>query len=98
MSLIPGLGILKGMGLTFVRMFEPKATIKYPEVPADVVNPLFDAKVGEWVKVKVFLPGGEGEATVRVTAVTDEEVEFIDGRQPMRRRKLEYSPSVENGE
>jgi hypothetical protein len=36
MSFIPGLGIVKGMALTFVRMFEPKATIRYPEVPADV--------------------------------------------------------------
>jgi ferredoxin len=33
---VPGLGILKGMGLTLRRFFEPKATIKYPEVPADV--------------------------------------------------------------
>ena len=32
---IPGLGIVKGMGLTFRRFFEPKATIQYPEVPAD---------------------------------------------------------------
>ena len=28
----PGLGIVKGMGLTLRRFFEPKATIKYPEV------------------------------------------------------------------
>jgi tricorn protease len=47
-----------------------------PEGPADVVNPLFDAKVGEWVRVKVTLRGGEGEATVRVTNVTDDEVEL----------------------
>jgi hypothetical protein len=36
MSFVPGLGIVKGLALTFVRMFEPKATIKYPEVAADV--------------------------------------------------------------
>ncbi len=36
MSLIPGLGIVKGMGLTLRRFFEPKATIRYPEVKADV--------------------------------------------------------------
>jgi ferredoxin len=36
MSLIPGLGIVRGMALTFRRMFEPKATIRYPEQPADV--------------------------------------------------------------
>ncbi|MFL5643445.1 MAG: hypothetical protein ACJ771_13985, partial [Chloroflexota bacterium] len=33
---IPGLGIVKGMGLTLRRFFEPKATIRYPEVRADV--------------------------------------------------------------
>ncbi len=36
MSFIPGLGIAKGMALTLRRFFEPKATIQYPEVPADV--------------------------------------------------------------
>jgi ferredoxin len=35
-SLLPGLGIVRGMALTFRKMFEPKATIKYPEQPADV--------------------------------------------------------------
>ncbi len=36
MSLIPGLGIVRGLGLTLRRFFEPKATIRYPEVRADV--------------------------------------------------------------
>jgi ferredoxin len=36
MSLVPGMGIVRGMGLTLKRFFEPKATIKYPEVTADV--------------------------------------------------------------
>src|SRR5690349_4107571 len=36
MSRVPGLGIVKGMGLTLRRFFEPKATIKYPEVRLDV--------------------------------------------------------------
>ncbi len=36
MTFIPGLGIVKGMALTLRRFFEPKATIQYPEVPADV--------------------------------------------------------------
>jgi ferredoxin len=35
-AFIPGFGIVKGMGLTLKRFFEPKATIKYPEVRADV--------------------------------------------------------------
>jgi ferredoxin len=33
---LPGLGIARGMGLTLRRFFEPKATIKYPEVRLDV--------------------------------------------------------------
>ncbi|HUP55439.1 MAG TPA: NAD(P)H-dependent oxidoreductase subunit E [Methylomirabilota bacterium] len=36
MSRLPGLGIAKGMALTLRKFFEPKATIKYPEVRADV--------------------------------------------------------------
>ncbi|HXG39789.1 MAG TPA: NAD(P)H-dependent oxidoreductase subunit E [Candidatus Limnocylindrales bacterium] len=35
MSLVPGLGIAKGMLLTLQRFFAPKVTIRYPEVPAD---------------------------------------------------------------
>jgi ferredoxin len=35
-TFIPGLGIAKGMALTLRRFFEPKATIMYPEQPADV--------------------------------------------------------------
>ncbi len=36
MSLVPGLGIAKGMALTLRRFFEPKVTIKYPDVRNDV--------------------------------------------------------------
>jgi ferredoxin len=36
MNLIPGIGIARGMALTLRRFFEPKATIMYPEQPADV--------------------------------------------------------------
>ena len=36
MMRLPGLGIAKGMALTLRRFFEPKATIKYPEVRLDV--------------------------------------------------------------
>jgi ferredoxin len=36
MSLIPGLGIVKGMAVTLRRFFEPKATIRYPETPATI--------------------------------------------------------------
>jgi NADH:ubiquinone oxidoreductase subunit E len=36
MSFVPGLGIAKGMALTMRRFFAPKATIQYPETPADV--------------------------------------------------------------
>ena len=36
MSLVPGLGIAKGMALTLRRFFEPKVTVRYPEVRLDV--------------------------------------------------------------
>jgi ferredoxin len=36
MSPIPGSGIVTGMGVTLRRFFEPKVTIKYPEVRLDV--------------------------------------------------------------
>ena len=36
MSLVPGLGIVKGMAVTLRRFFEPKATIRYPETPATI--------------------------------------------------------------
>jgi hypothetical protein len=35
-SLVPGVGIVKGMALTLRRFFEPKVTVKYPEVRLDV--------------------------------------------------------------
>ncbi|MEO7229813.1 MAG: NAD(P)H-dependent oxidoreductase subunit E [Candidatus Limnocylindrales bacterium] len=36
MSFIPGLGLARGMALTLRRFFQPKATIRYPEVQADI--------------------------------------------------------------
>jgi hypothetical protein len=36
MSFVPGLGLMKGMALTLRRLFEPKVTVRYPEVKADV--------------------------------------------------------------
>src|SRR5919106_1524525 len=44
MSLIPGLGVVKGMALTLRRFFEPKATIMYPEAPADT-SPKFRGRL-----------------------------------------------------
>jgi ferredoxin len=35
-SFVPGLGLVKGMALTLRRFFEPKVTVRYPEVKADV--------------------------------------------------------------
>ena len=35
-GLVPGLGLVKGMALTLRRFFAPKATVRYPEMPADV--------------------------------------------------------------
>jgi ferredoxin len=37
-SVVPGLGIVKGMALTLRRFFQPKATVMYPEQPADVAT------------------------------------------------------------
>ena len=55
MSLVPGLGIVKGMGLTLRRFFEPKVTIKYPEQRADVA-PKFRGRLqllyDEWGTIK----------------------------------------------
>jgi ferredoxin len=36
MSFIPGIGLVRGMGLTLRRFFQPKATIRWPEEKADV--------------------------------------------------------------
>ena len=45
MARLPGLGLVMGMGLTLKRFFEPKATIKYPEVRLDV-PPRFRSHTG----------------------------------------------------
>ncbi len=36
MSFIPGIGLVRGMGLTLRRFFQPKATVMWPEQHADV--------------------------------------------------------------
>ncbi len=36
MTMIPGIGLVRGMGLTLRRFFQPKATIQWPEQKADV--------------------------------------------------------------
>lgn len=36
MTTIPGMGLVRGMGLTLTRFFQPKATIRYPEQGYDV--------------------------------------------------------------
>jgi ferredoxin len=55
MSLVPGLGIVKGMGLTLKRFFEPKVTVMYPEVRVDVA-PKFRGRLqllyDEWGTLK----------------------------------------------
>jgi ferredoxin len=55
MSFVPGLGIAKGMALTLRRFFEPKVTIMYPEVRADVA-PKFRGRLqllyDEWGTLK----------------------------------------------
>ena len=55
MSLIPGLGLAKGMALTLRRFFEPKVTIMYPEERLDV-TPKFRGRLqllyDEWGTLK----------------------------------------------
>ena len=36
MSIVPGMGLVRGMGFTLKRFFAPKATVRWPEQPADV--------------------------------------------------------------
>ena len=36
MTTVPGMGLVRGMGLTLTRFFQPKATIMWPEQQADV--------------------------------------------------------------
>jgi len=54
-SFVPGLGLVKGMALTLRRFFEPKATIRYPEVPA-TIPPKFRGRLqllyDEWGTLK----------------------------------------------
>jgi ferredoxin len=55
MSVVPGLGVVKGMALTLRRFFQPKATIRYPEVPVDQ-SPKFRGRLqllyDEWGTLK----------------------------------------------
>ena len=55
MSFVPGVGLLKGMAVTLRRFFEPKVTIRYPEVPADI-SPKFRGRLqllyDEWGTLK----------------------------------------------
>jgi ferredoxin len=44
MSLIPGLGLVKGMALTLRRFFQPKVTHLWPEVPAEI-SPKFRGRL-----------------------------------------------------
>src|SRR5664279_2501037 len=44
MSLIPGLGIVRGMALTLRRFFQPKVTHLYPEMPAEI-SPKFRGRL-----------------------------------------------------
>jgi len=54
-SLVPGLGIVKGMALTLRRFFEPKVTVKYPEERYEVA-PKFRGRLqllyDEWGTLK----------------------------------------------
>src|SRR5512143_342646 len=55
MNTIPGMGMVRGMGLTLRRFFQPKATIRWPEQKADVA-PRFRGRLqllyDEWGTLK----------------------------------------------
>jgi ferredoxin len=55
MTFVPGLGVVKGMALTLRRFFEPKVTVKYPEVRYEVA-PKFRGRLqllyDEWGTLK----------------------------------------------
>ena len=55
----------------------PEADTSEEAGPADeapLVNPLYDAEVGEWVRMRIRTPGGDAFITREVTEVTDDEV------------------------
>jgi nucleoid-associated protein YgaU len=70
---------------------QPAAAPKAPEseaapaaastdgIEASVPNPLHDAKVGEWIRLRSVVQGEETIATLRVVEVTDDEV-HLDSR------------------
>jgi tricorn protease len=66
---------------------------KKPEPKAEdaPLNPLFDAQVGEWVRVRAVGPRGEFEMTRRVLSVTDAEV-VIGTTMHMGGESLERDP------
>jgi len=57
---------------------EPKTTgpdaAPAEEQTPEFANPLYDAKVGEWIRMRHVLPDGVAVITTRVIDVTDEEV------------------------
>ncbi|MHC4959370.1 MAG: S41 family peptidase [Planctomycetota bacterium] len=85
---------------------QPEAAAAAPTKPAD---PLYDAKAGEWIKIKRFTPHGqELEIVIRVDEVTPTEVVLkqtilMQGREipgpTMRRpRRQSLEPSEQIGE
>ncbi len=79
--------------------------------PAQIDNPLYDAQVGEWVKVKITTrAGAEQTLLVTVVEVSDDEVEFettdasgTPGAPARRRREartkdLTFGPLERQGE
>ncbi len=82
-NVVPAYGLLrveagKQVVVEAIEWGVPAATEEAkPEPKADEtpLNPLFDAQVGEWVRVRLAGRGGEtAEATRRVTGVSDDEV------------------------
>jgi tricorn protease len=79
-NVVPAYGLLrveagKRVVVEAIEWGAPAAEAKAEEAPG---NPIFDAQVGEWVRVRLTGRGGEtAEMTRRVVAVSDDEVTIL---------------------
>ena len=68
------------------------ANPKGGDAPQGPANPLFDAKVGEWVRTRTVIQGEEAVATLRVVEVADDVVwlqsELAYGGKTMQGRRI----------
>ena len=78
MSLVPGLGIVRGMSLTLRKFFEPKVTIKYPEVRLDPPHKFRGRLQLLYDEYDAFMYGGRDD----LPRIVQNGVETVNGRVP----------------